>query len=178
MKKFLKSTWLYFIVPLAVTVIGGLILTKIENVNFLSGIWEFIKLLFNFIIHILTLKISFWIIMLLVIVLFIINKIMLMIKESEITTKKLYEDYTEDYYNGLKYRWTWRKSYDGIYIADIFPICECGCTFNYDMFDRDLQCPDCKKTYKNNVDTNSAERVFSNRYNKRVKEFLEKQNGK
>lgn len=40
----------------------------------------------------------------LIVVLFIINKILLVIGENKLTTKKLYKDYTEDYYNGLKYR--------------------------------------------------------------------------
>lgn len=84
--------------------------------------------------------------------------------------KKIHEEYTEDYYNGLKYRWNWYKSFDGIQIGDIYPICECGCTFSYDLFDFELECPDCKKKYKNNVDTDSAERVFINRYNKKIKQ--------
>lgn len=48
MKKFLKSTWIYFILPLFVTVIGGLILSKIEDINFLLAVFKFLKLIFDF----------------------------------------------------------------------------------------------------------------------------------
>ena len=174
LKKILKSTWIYFVLPLFITVIGGLILTRIENINFLSAIFKFLKLIFGFFIKILTLKISLWIIILLIIVLliiiFIINKIVTKTDKKELMIKKIHEEYTEDYYNGLKYRWNWYKSFDGIQIGDIYPICECGCTFSYDIFDFELECPDCKKKYKNNVDTDSAERVFINRYNKKIKQ--------
>lgn len=178
MRKFLKSTWIYFILPLFVTVIGGLILSKIEDINFLLAVFKFLKLIFDFLIKILTLKISLWIIILLIIflliIIFIINKTMSKTDKKELMIKKIQDDYTEDYYNGLKYKWNWYKSFDGIQIGDIYPICECGCSFSYDIFDFELECPDCKKKYKNNVDTDSAERVFINRYNKKIKQQKQK----
>lgn len=183
MKKFLKSTWMVFVLPLLVTIIGGLILTMIEDIDLFSGIGKFLNIIESSIVKFLTIKVSLWAILLVIIILFIfliiVNKIIIKTEKNQTTTKKLYEEYIEDYYDDLKYKWKWNKGYDGLYISDIYPICECGCSFNYDMFDSKLQCPDCKKIYKNNVDTDSAKRVFINRYNKKLKSLLmEKQNVK
>ena len=171
--KYLKTIWQLIIAPLIV----GVILIKIENGKLFSDIMKFLKTIVNFIFSIFTIKIPLWLIIIIIIVTIFIIYTIKKVKKSEQNLKKKtslpHEDYTEDYYEGLKYEWTWYRGFEGLEIENIHPICECGCSFNYEFYDRKLTCPDCKKEYPNNVDIESAEKVFVNRYNKKLKKYKE-----
>lgn len=180
MKKILKSAWLILIIPIITGIISGVITSKIENINFVEALSLIIKKIFSFILNTLTFKIPLWIIIVIVVIIAIIIKIALYLEynknEEEMqkeNLKKVFRDYTEDEYEGIKYRWEWEEHYNGIEMINLHPICDCGCTFNYSSFDSYLKCPDCKKQYRNNVNLDSAKRVFANRYSKRLKKFKE-----
>ncbi len=65
----------------------------------------------------------------------------------------------------------WYEASNGVRMTNLHPICECGCDLDCDIFDSYIECPDCKKNFRNKVDENSAERVFANRYRKRFEQF-------
>lgn len=179
MKKHLKTILLIFIFPIITGIISGVITAKIQDINFLEALWLIIKVIFNFFLNLLTFKIPLWIILIIIFVIIGIIKILIIINDSKnkieskkMEIKKVFQDYTEDYYDDIKYRWNWYESYDGVQITNLHPICECGCDLEYDMFDSYIICPDCKKRYKNTVDENSAERVFGNRYRKKLEKYI------
>lgn len=180
MKKYFKLTCLIFIIPILTGVISGVITAKIENINFISALGIVLEKIFAFILNILTFKISIWVIAIVVFIIIVAIKILLYIEDNnnkkniELKKEKLksaFRNYTEDEYEGLKYKWEWKERSNGIEMINLHPVCECGCIFNYSPFDNYLKCPDCKKTYRNNVDLDSAMRVFANRYSKRLEKL-------
>lgn len=176
MRKFFKTGCLIFIIPIITGVISGVITSKVENINFISAMGVVIEKVFSFIQNVLTFKIPVWIIIILFFIIIGIIKLLILInnKDNETKTKevkRVFRDYTEDYYDGIKYRWKWYETSNGIRITNLHPICECGCDLVYDMFDSYIECPDCKKNFRNKVDEDSAERVFANRYRKRLEQF-------
>ena len=101
MKKIIKSIWFWFLLPVLVTVVGGLILSKLENVDIFEGMLNFLKWIYNGIIFILTINIPLWVLLLIGIFLFIILSIISkIIDNNHINVKRWYEDYTDDIYKG------------------------------------------------------------------------------
>lgn len=183
MKKYFKSIWLVFIIPIVTGVISGVITAKIEKINFISALVIMFEKIVSFILDILTFKVPIWIIVIGIFIIIFIIKILIYIEDSnknlehqKENEKRVFKDYTEDEYEGIRYKWEWNEKYNGIEMINLHPVCECGCIFNYSLYDSYLKCPDCKKRYRNNVDLDSAMRVFANRYSKRLEKFKNKNN--
>lgn len=173
MKKIIKAI-LGFLLTVVGEVIAGIILSYINNVNFISGFWIAIKASFKYLWLFITFKVPLWIIVMIIVIFYIIKKYWKRSK-CKIPTKSnkeiLLETYTEDIYDGMNYRWRWCNTSNGPSVMDLMLICKCGCVLDYDIFDYDIQCPDCKKKYANNVDERAAERTFENRFRKKLKEL-------
>lgn len=111
MKKIIKSTWTLFLLPILVTIIGGLVEAKIESVNILEGMLNFLKWIFNGIIFILNINIPLWILLMIGIILLALLFIIAKITSNNVSAKKWYEDYTDDFFNGIRYAWEYSESY-------------------------------------------------------------------
>lgn len=122
MKKFLKSFWFWFLLPVLATVVGGLIEAKLENINIFEGIISFIKWIFNGIVFILTLKIPLWLLLIIVLLLFSSLLIITKITDNK-DSKKWYEDYNDDVYKGVRYAWNYSDLYNEIKIKNFRPVC-------------------------------------------------------
>lgn len=123
MKKIIKSTWTLFLLPVFVTIIGGLVQAKIENVNILEGMLNFLKWIFRSIIFILNVNIPLWVLLIIGIILFIILFIIAIIANNNINHKKWYEDYTDDFYNDIRYAWEYSEVYNKFKIENFRPVC-------------------------------------------------------
>ena len=136
MKKYLKTIFLIFIIPIVTGIISGVITSKVENIDFVSALSVIIKKTFSFILKILTLKISIWIVLIILFVVIGVIKILNLISDNnndieakKEELKKVFKNYTEDYYDGIKYVWDWYEMYNGIKMTNLHPVCECGCDF-------------------------------------------------
>ena len=75
MKKIFKSIWIWFLLPVIVTVVGGIITSKLQDINILEGILSFLKWIFNSIVFILNINIPLWVLLIVGIIIFaIFNK--------------------------------------------------------------------------------------------------------
>ena len=176
MKQKIKTFIIIFIVP----IITGVITSKIENINFFQAIELIIKTLIDWSKTILLYKIPVWIILIILLLIFLILKVIIWIynkkekiKLIEEDVKKVYKDYTTDCYNDINYKWIWKERYDGIEMNYLHPICTCGCDL-INTYNSYIKCPDCKKSYKNTINLEEAERVFLNRYRKRLEAYKNK----
>lgn len=179
MKKQLKNILIFLIVPIITGTISGIIVAKIQNINFIEALKIVLTSVISFVTKLLTLNIPVWVILIFIIILVILRIFKSIFFDNKIDVnlelKKIYKNYTEDSYNGIHYKWKWIETYDGQLLDDIHPICNCGCNLNYNSWnlDRYVTCPDCKKKYDtNNINENDAENVFINRCNKKTKEFV------
>ena len=124
MKKIIKSIWFWFLLPVLVTVVGGLILSKLENVDIFKGMLNFLKWIYNGIIFILTINIPLWVLLLIGIFLFIILSIISkIIDNNHINVKRWYEDYTDDIYKGVRYGWSYSELGNEINPENFRPVC-------------------------------------------------------
>ena len=172
----MKKILMLFIIPIITGVISGIITAEIQNINFISGLIIVFKFIFKIIKSLLLFKLPTLIILIMIFIIILLIKIIRFIQTKKINNstkeqneeKTLLEEYVEDEYDGIKYNWKWYNSYEGLKITKLQPICECGCELTYDIFDYYITCPDCKKQYKNNVNVDSAKRVFKNRYRKKL----------
>ena len=123
MKKIIKSTWTLFLLPILVTIIGGLVEAKIESVNILEGMLNFLKWIFNGIIFILNINIPLWILLMIGIILLALLFIIAKITSNNVSAKKWYEDYTDDFFNGIRYAWEYSESYNKFKIENFRPVC-------------------------------------------------------
>ena len=98
MKKVIKSIWFWFLLPVLVTVVGGLILAKLENIKIYEGILTFLKWIYNGIIFILTINIPLWILLVIGVILFIILLIIVKVTNNNNNNncKKWYESHEID----------------------------------------------------------------------------------
>lgn len=157
MKKILKSFWLVIIAPILVTVIGGLILTKIEDVKFLEGVTSFVLLIWNFVKSILSYSIPVWVIILIIVALFMILLIISKFQTLNQPRKvSWYENYNEEKYKGVLYSWNYVTNYGEVSIKHLRPICpNCrgeltevpSSRGSYHMY-LQLFCPNCDKETK------------------------------
>lgn len=157
MKKILKSFWLVIIAPILVTIIGGLILTRIEDVKFLEGVTSFILLIWNFAKSILSYSIPVWVIILIIGALFMILLFISKFKALNQPRKiSWYEDYNEEKYKGVLYSWDYVTNYGEVSIKHLRPICQkCkgelteapSSRGSYRMY-LQLFCPNCDKETK------------------------------
>lgn len=124
MKKIIKSIWFWFLLPVLVTVVGGLILSKLENVDIFEGMLNFLKWIYNGFIFILTINIPLWVLLLIDIFLFIILSIISkIIDNNHINVKRWYEDYNDDIYEGIRYAWNYSELYNEIKIKNFRAVC-------------------------------------------------------
>lgn len=72
MKKIFKSIWIWFLLPVIVTVVGGIITSKLQDINILEGILSFLKWIFNSIVFILNINIQLWVLLIVGIIIFAI----------------------------------------------------------------------------------------------------------
>ena len=157
MKKVIKSIWFWFLLPVLVTVVGGLILSKLENVNIIEGILTFLKWIYNGIIFILTIKIPLWILLVIGVILFIILLIIVKVTNNNNNNcKKWYEDYNDDVYKGVRYTWSYSELYNEVNIKNFRPVCnKCKGELiqksthgNYHYGTEQNFCPNCDKILK------------------------------
>ena len=157
MKKVIKSIWFWFLLPVLVTVVGGLILAKLENIKIYEGILTFLKWIYNGIIFILSINIPLWVLLLIGIFLFIILSIISkIIDNNHINVKRWYEDYTDDIYKGVRYAWSYSELGNEINPENFRPVCnKCKGELiqkrthgNYHYGTEQNFCPNCDKILK------------------------------
>lgn len=122
MKKIFKSIWIWFLLPVIVTVVGGIITSKLQDINILEGILSFLKWIFNSIVFILNINIQLWVLLIVGIIIFAILLIIVKINDAS-NIKKWYEDYNDDIYEGIRYAWNYSELYNEITIKNFRPIC-------------------------------------------------------
>ena len=174
MKKILKSLGIYILAPLIVEIMLAITLAVFKEINFASALWLTIKKTGELLYEIVTFKISLWVVILVIFVFVAFKKILNEIihkTPSKSQCDILMETYNEDIYEGINYRWEWYNSSNGPQISNLTPICKCGCELDYYMFDPYVECPECKKIYSNTINESSAERVFVNRFRKKLKKL-------
>ena len=147
-KKFILNPWTIAILS---PIITTAIVVYFKKLNFI----ESVKLIYNFIVSIFNYKISIWIIVFsLAIIIFIFYCYM---KITNISEEKEPEwlKYTHDTYKKWNFKWTYEKNYGKYNIENIQPICSCGCNLIHkDRLNNTyygngiLFCPNCKKTYE------------------------------
>lgn len=182
MKKIFKSIWMLFLLPIIVAVIGGIITSKMEEINFFKGVCSFIKLIIDKVILIFTIKIPLWIIFIIILILFLIiyfiNKF---INKDNDNDDKWYEQYKEDTYEGIMYTWDYYSVYNEISIKDFRAICNIcqGEVIPKDSYNNRYYgtnqnfCPNCKKILKtpNFEDIETAKVFVHNKLKKMEKEI-------
>ena len=89
MKKIFKSIWILFLLPVIVTVVGGIITSKLQDINILEGILSFLKWIFNSIVFILNINIPLWVLLIVGIIIFTILLIIVKINDAS-NIKKWY----------------------------------------------------------------------------------------
>ena len=182
MKKNFNKILILFIIPIITGVISGVITAKIQEINFISALAIIFKFILDFIISILMFEMPVWLILISSFCIISAIKTMLSIQNSSNNTTTLektqdeekLEQYVEDVYNGIKYRWKWYEYDNELEMSNLHPICECGCDLEYSILDSYIECPDCKKEYENTVDENKAEKAFKNRYRKKLEKLKQK----
>lgn len=182
MKKFLKSIWVWFLLPVIVTVVGGIITSKLENINILEGILSFLKWIFNGIVFILTINIPLWLLLIIGITLFVILLIIVKINNTN-NSKKWYEDYNDDIYKDVRYAWNYSELYNEVKIKNFRPVCnKCKGELiqrssygNYHYGTAQNYCPNCDEILKT---PDSEEKNIANVYvhNKLIKKQEEAKN--
>lgn len=175
MKKIFKSIWILFLLPVIVTVVGGIITSKLQDINILEGILSFLKWIFNSIVFILNINIPLWVLLIVGIIIFAILLIIVKINDAS-NIKKWYEDYNDDIYEGIRYAWNYSELYNEITIKNFRPICnKCKGELikrssygNYYYGTAQNYCPNCDKILKT---PNSEEIDIANVYvhNKLIK---------
>lgn len=146
-KKFISNPWTIAILS---PIITAIIVACYKKVNII----EAIQLILNFLLILFTYKISIWVIVLsLAIIVFVLY---CYIKITNISEEKEPEwlKYTHDTYKKWHFKWAYVYDYGKYRIDNIQPTCSCGCSLihkdklNNTYFSNGiLFCPNCKKTY-------------------------------
>lgn len=184
MKKFFKPIWLSFILPLLITVIGGIFNAKLENINIISGICNFIKLIFNSIIYLLNISIPVWVILTVIIIIIGVIYIIIKINDTGDDKPKWYEEYTTDIYKKIKYSWYYYDNYGDLKIKNFRAVCnQCGGELiskqdGYSYYIENNFCPNCNKLFDkpNESDTQEAFVYVTNKLIKKQKEIINNKN--
>lgn len=170
-----------FIIP----IIQGVVIHKIENINYIDALKKIFTNIFNFVISIMNFKVPIWLISLLVILILLIIKIYTYIKNAVDKDEYEWEKYKTEKYEGLTYTWKYDNYLGEKKIKDLKPICECGCDLiikdsynNYHKYQGYLVCPNCGKGYNNNFMQNrqAVSNIIVYKYNKMIKKYMENNN--
>lgn len=154
MKKIIKSIWILFLLPILVTIVAGITLTKLENINIYEEILTFLRSIYNIVIFILTINIPLWMLLVIGIILFFI--FLFIAKLNNSNYKKWYEDYKDDIYKGVRYNWDYSELYNEAIIENFRPVCnKCkgelikkSSSGNYLYGTKQNYCPNCDKILK------------------------------
>lgn len=160
------------LLSLILGVVGNLVWSIVQiglnKVDFFEAFWQVPKIVFNFIIDLLTVNIPIWGALLTVIILIALLWIYAKVAEKPQNVAP-HERYTTDFYKAQKYKWEW---WDNT-LAELRPICnECDgelasdCRYGYHLI-----CPNCDKQYQkpDAAMLNLASTYFVNKANKTLK---------
>jgi len=120
------------VISTSIISIAGAVLTKTENVSFYDAIFNFWKI---------EIRITIWWIAVIMLVTIIV---VLLIK-----SKKQFLNYTEDEWNGMKFRWDWRydkkrKKYIIEHIDRFCPNCKTGILTPNSIYSDKYKCTKCE----------------------------------
>lgn len=168
-----------FLVGVLLNVISSIIYAKIENIDFISSIFEIWKMFYGFIINILEYKVSIWIILVTIFVIYLALRIYFSIIEKKEANKPDFLNYLNDVYKGIDYRWEidlYNKR-----LKNVHPICSCGAQLttknkykNRYYSSPKLYCVNCDKIIEEDFDNTILEDAilyFTNKYNNKVREY-------
>ena len=165
-------------------VITALIISKVTELNLTNAIKFIWGSIFNFFKTILDFNVPVWVIIIVIFLLYVIDKIITKRQESK-NDSSWYANYTEDTYKGVLYTWYYHKTYDGkIDFVDYFkPICiycrgdlttkrehnDVYYPFNH------LYCPNCNKILEtpSQEDFEDAKIFVRNKLKKKFEQKLE-----
>ena len=160
------------LLSLLLGVIGNLAWSIIQiglnKVDFFEAFWQAPRIIFDFIIYLLTFSVPVWGVLVAIFVVALLLWTYTKITDRPQKTEP-YKKYTTDFYKGQKYKWEW---WDNT-LAELRPICnECDgelasdCHYGYHLI-----CPNCDKQYQKPDATalNLASTYFVNKANKKIK---------
>jgi hypothetical protein len=165
----LRKIFVSITVGIVATVIGGLILSFIQGINFINGL----KNLFDAFIFVLTFKISIYVILILsfFIILFFYYRKKVLLKQNEILKESIppFLNYRRDIFK--EWIWTWdyfisqhEKAYKVIKLIPLCPKCECMLKFS---FSGNVRCPNCNYIhFGENEEQEDIEKIIYQRINK------------
>lgn len=174
---------------IGVGVVVELIVTQINRgknklvlINLIRIMWNTI---FKFVSTILKFNIPVWIIFLIVFLVYIALKIIIRIEECRNSDNNWYREYTEEYYKGVLYNWSYYIDFEGkLDLKNFTPIC-IYCRGNLTKTSHygnshymipKLYCPNCNKVLKTppSEELNEAMLYVRNKLKKKLEEKIEK----
>ena len=188
MKPKTKASIITAVVAVAINVISSIIYSLVQDVDFATAFIELWKIIIDFIVSVLSFKITIWQ-LLIGIFLFVLA---LLIYESK--TKKNEQEipdfmqYTSGIYKGINYHWELDRYSNTLRINNIQPICDCGSFLTTKRNYRNahygqpkLYCVNCDKIIEPQFDQEileDAKLYFGNILNKKIKDFYSKRENK
>lgn len=153
MKKFLKNPWFFTI---GTTVIGGVLLTLvndwIKKVDWLSTLKAVVNFIVNAVVAFLNFELKVWWVLVAVAILVAFLIIYVIILDTKPTSNPTpFLSYRKDSVLGYTWEWDYKQTYDGKYtICNLHPICsKCGMRLKQGgPYGLDMECLRCRTTQK------------------------------
>lgn len=170
------STWIKLIpnwarnsvYAVTLSVIGGLIVEYLKEYPIPGAIWNFICLVWDKLIELITIDIKLWWVLTLIVAILILRYITINIEitKAEVEIKKekpqppRFLSYKREIVDKIPWEWSWEQSHKGWAISNFHPCCpKDGARLN--QFSDD--CPICKSNYWGIADHDKAAAIIENK---------------